>query len=301
MRAGSASVVPQWANKLELNARSALNIVVQGPHAHALQNQNTPPCSAGCNYTWTKMIPGTPTRRYHAAISAMGTTLYAVGGVADDGGNDFKVLGSVEAFHTSNHTWANSLPAMPAARGDLAVATIGTVLYAVGGTDGTSSVVNTVEAFDTNTGSQKWTGLPPLQVARAGLSVAAVGTTLYALGGVGDDFLALGTLEAFDTVAQKWNNSHKKKTPNVEQQPAVPAHSKIFLCSWSSREYDALRNRRLQWEVPGRNRSVRHGRPNMENRAPCDANSKSWFGGWCYWRDSLCSWRYGQRRPRGCP
>ena len=115
----------------------------------------------------------------------MGTTLHTVG---NDDGN--AVAGTVEAFDTATKTWSKGLPAMPTARGSLAVGVVGTTLYAVSGML-VGDTVGTVEAFVYKTWSK---GLPAMPTARSLLAVGVVDTTLYAVGG----FLhkPLGTLEA---------------------------------------------------------------------------------------------------------
>ena len=57
------------------------------------------------------------------AVGVVGTTLYAIGGLSNDGGN---ILGTVEALDTVSLKWSTRLPAMPIPRyGQWAVLGVG--------------------------------------------------------------------------------------------------------------------------------------------------------------------------------
>jgi len=150
-----------------------------------------------------------PTARMYLAAGAVGTKLYAVGGIQDDHNLGTTSRGTTEVFDTVTRKWSH-LPTMPTARDSLAVGVVGTVLYAVGGIDDKyDKLLDTVEAYDTV--SEQWsTGLPAMPTARQLLSVGVVGTTLYAIGGL-TKHKVLKKTEAFDTVNKIWISGKGKQ------------------------------------------------------------------------------------------
>ena len=110
----------------------------------------------------------------------------------------------------------------------LAVAVVGTILYAVGGDDGSDTFYGVVEAFDTVT--QTWSAdLPSMPTARTGFGLGVAGTTLYAVGGVGDANVPLGTVEAFDTVTQTWTTGlPAMPTPRFDLAAAMVGGTTLY-------------------------------------------------------------------------
>ena len=98
--------------------------------------------------------------------------------------------------------WATRQP-MPTSRFNLGVATVGGLLYAIGGDSG--SYLSVVEAYDPSTDA--WTTRAPMPTARAALAVATANGKIYAIGGVttSDPNVRLSTVnEEYDPVADTW-------------------------------------------------------------------------------------------------
>jgi Kelch motif/Galactose oxidase, central domain len=76
-------------------------------------------------------------------------------------------------------------------------------LYAIGGVNGSGTVLNTVEVYNFSTGT--WSAAAPMPTARAYLSVVA-GTDgyIYAIGGVNQSGASLATVEAYNQVKNTW-------------------------------------------------------------------------------------------------
>ena len=108
------------------------------------------------------------------------------------------VVGSRPALASTRTTnsWSIVAP-MPTARAYLA-ASLGLDgrIYAIGGYDGVSNTVNTVEAYNSKTNS--WSTVAPMPTARYGLA-ASLGRDgrIYAIGGADSNDNLLNTVEAY--------------------------------------------------------------------------------------------------------
>jgi len=100
----------------------------------------------------------------------------------------------------SANTW-QTVASMPTARFDLAAATSGNVLYAIGGQTNISPYYsNTVEAFDP--AANAWTTKALMPTPRFGLGITEINHVIYAVGGYNRS--SLNTLEAYTTSTDTW-------------------------------------------------------------------------------------------------
>ncbi|HXU06369.1 MAG TPA: kelch repeat-containing protein, partial [Polyangia bacterium] len=130
---------------------------------------------------------------YWSGKTAMATPRYGAGGVAFDGltyvfagcyqppcGNAFTA--TVEAYDPIQNAWSPRA-SMPTARATVAAATIGGIVYVVGG----ASINNvmpwktTVEAYDP--AHDSWSTKASMNAGRAGAALGAIGGKLYVAGG----------------------------------------------------------------------------------------------------------------------
>lgn len=104
------------------------------------------------------------------------------------GGCDQKNTRTAKVFTWSGgcRQWEELLPPMPTARDCLSVATMATVLIAIGGRTGTVSYSDTVEVY--SKAASRWFTADPLPLPRCGASPVVVGSTLYLVGGFCRDF-----------------------------------------------------------------------------------------------------------------
>jgi hypothetical protein len=136
-----------------------------------------------------------------AARGLRGTCVYAIGGRNGTG-----LLNTVEAYSPATNTWT-TLPALPTARADLAVAAApcpsgveNGCVYAIGGLS--RGALNTVEMY--SPAADAWVTLPSMPTARFGLA-ASTGPCpkgprspcVYAFGGADDRGNPLARAEAF--------------------------------------------------------------------------------------------------------
>jgi hypothetical protein len=102
------------------------------------------------------------------------------GGLVVAGGfSTFGPLATVQRFTAGQAP--SSLPALPSARGGLALATDGAALFAVGGRDAADALLASVDRL--GPGATGWTGLTPLPEPREDAVAAVLGADLYVVGG----------------------------------------------------------------------------------------------------------------------
>jgi serine/threonine protein kinase/N-acetylneuraminic acid mutarotase len=124
------------------------------------------------NGRWAELPPLLQPRAA-AAAAVVGDRIVVTGGVDADG----QLVAATEVFDGTS--WTRAAP-MPTPRQLLSAASDDSVVYAVGGTDGTADLA-TVEAYDPVTDA--WTALPELPEPRSDLGVTVANGRLVAVGG----------------------------------------------------------------------------------------------------------------------
>ncbi len=213
--------------------RTDLGAGVVGGIIYAVGGYNTTDVSVVEAYdpstrTWSARSP-MPIARSGVAIGVANGILYAVGGRVKGSGVGYSraspaadrgtrapassriamdivgsgnALGILEGYDPSTDRWTE-LPPMPTRRSHLGVGVLNGIVYAVGGSDGTTTFA-TVEAFDPATG--RWTTVAPLHEARALLSVAVLGGKLYAIGGI-PVYIGSPVVEVYDPLFNTWSSA----------------------------------------------------------------------------------------------
>jgi len=181
--------------------------------------------------TWQSAAPS-GIRRAELAGVEHGGKIYVLGGRGPGGTGIYSttLMNELEVYDTEANTW-QTLPPMPTARAGLGAAIVGNTLYAIGGRVGWAGgvlkmgqVVNTVEAYDINTG--RWTTKSPLPTPRSDLVVLAHGGKIYAIGGwdgtsnSGGD---LATVEVYDPGKDRWT-----KLPSSMPTPRTAAAGAVL-------------------------------------------------------------------------
>jgi serine/threonine-protein kinase PknK len=144
------------------------------------------------NSHWVE-LPRMTQPRAAAAAAVVGDRIVVTGGVDENGA----LLKTTEIF--DGNSWTPGAD-IPTARQMLAGASDGKLMYAVGGTNGTSDLTN-VEAYDLPTNT--WTSLPALRQARSDLGVAIADGRLVAVGGLSAGHV-LKSVEMLDLATKTW-------------------------------------------------------------------------------------------------
>lgn len=149
--------------------------------------------------TWNTSLPQLPQARQHVSGAVVGSTFYVIGGREFD----------IESFHNTtfaldldNPTEWREMAQMPTARGSLACAASGTIIYCFGGEGDASNeykIFSQVEAYDTV--EDTWTSLPPMEVPRHGTGAVALDGRIWIPGGgVKTAMAPVGIVDSFDIV-----------------------------------------------------------------------------------------------------
>jgi serine/threonine protein kinase/N-acetylneuraminic acid mutarotase len=144
------------------------------------------------NGRWVELPPLLQPRAAGAA-AVVGDRIVVTGGVDAAG----RLITGTEVFDGT--AWTRAAP-MPTSRQLLSAASDDSVVYAVGGTDGTADLA-TVEAFDP--AANTWTALPPLPQPRSDLGVTVADARLVAVGGTSGGQV-LDSVAALDLTTQTW-------------------------------------------------------------------------------------------------
>ena len=163
----------------------------------------TPVCNSGGD-----ALACLPEAREGAAAAQVANQIIVSHGFSGGDTNDTRI------YDIDTDTWSDPLPVpAPAAyRSELAGASHGNKLYAVGGRNGgcisvTGLVCSDLEVYDPV--ANAWSALAPMPTARAGLAAVVVGDTLVALGGrtgsSPNSGTALDCVEAYNIAADTWS------------------------------------------------------------------------------------------------
>lgn len=153
--------------------------------------------------TWVT-LPPMPTPRAGLAAAVEGNAIYAIGGRSNTGGPcSGNPVAMVERYDIDTGMWTTVAP-LPAARSDLAAATVGGKIYVFGGCDGARAFLNTVDVYDPVTNT--WSTAPQdMPTARAGMyAVEQKGNEVYVIGGWDGMSPGLATNEAYKVSTNSW-------------------------------------------------------------------------------------------------
>jgi serine/threonine protein kinase/N-acetylneuraminic acid mutarotase len=145
------------------------------------------------NSRWVELPPLLEPRAA-AAAAVVGDRIIVTGGVNAAGA----LLNTTEIFDGSS--WKAGAP-LPTSRQMLGAASDGKLVYALGGSNGTSDLA-TVESYDL--AADTWTSLPELPGRRSDFGVASADGRLVVVGGVSQGEV-LKSVVALDLATQSWN------------------------------------------------------------------------------------------------
>ena len=184
--------------------------------------------SAAPTGSWAGVASIPTARVSFGAATGPDGRVYAIGGIVPGSKPQGAPSNAVEAYDPTAGTWA-TLPTMPTARGDLAVATgPDGRIYAIGGylPPPQNYDVNTVEAYDPIAGS--WSTVAPMPTPRDGLAaVTGSDGRIYAIGGESNGSF-VKTVEAYDTTANTWSTVASLPVATWRLAAAAAPDGKIY-------------------------------------------------------------------------
>ncbi|HTK59889.1 MAG TPA: kelch repeat-containing protein [Candidatus Baltobacteraceae bacterium] len=167
-----------------------------------------------------------------SAAATLDGTLYVMGGVTTAGPDD-----AFEYYDVPRSGW-NGLKSMSTARLDLAAASAGGRIFALGGRKGSvAKSLGTVEAYDPK--KQIWESAPDMAVPRSAHAAVARDGLIYVLGGASKEGV-VEEVEIFDTKKNAWSTM-PLPMPN-------PRHG-LAAVAWKDRIYAIGGGRRTGFAV----------------------------------------------------
>jgi len=164
--------------------------------------------------------------RSYLALTAVGDSIYAIGGQDRRSESGPRAHGEVEVLDLYSERW-NLVAPLNTGRLGLAAAVLideegVQFVYVCGGSDG-SKVLNSTEKFNVTEGT--WTEAPPMNIGRLGHAAAVVDNRLYVFGGF-DGNVPLDTFECYDPKTQHWSPLMKMAAlPPLVRETATAAAS----------------------------------------------------------------------------
>lgn len=194
-----------------------INVAVGGIVYHIGGNNNGVCTNANQAYnpatdSWSQLDP-MPTARCHLGVAAAANGLiYAIGGTNTSGNIQF---GNVEVYNPNASTtmgigpnmWATKTP-IPTGRSNL-VAVTGPdgMIYAIGGSNGSSPNLTTVEAYNPVTDSWMTTAqIAQMPMARSAAAAAVLNGLLYVVGGTNSTGV-LSNTDSYNPSTNAWNQN----------------------------------------------------------------------------------------------
>ncbi len=113
------------------------------------------------------------------------------------------VSGVVDIYDSTTEKW--SAATLSQARSGLAAASVGSLVFFTGGSNGTSSYSSVVDIYDDNTGL--WSSASILSQARSGLVAATVGSKVLFGGGVTINGTASNIVDIYDDSTGLWSTA----------------------------------------------------------------------------------------------
>jgi N-acetylneuraminic acid mutarotase len=158
-----------------------------------------------------------------AAKPGSGTWIYALGG--SDGNQN---VATVEAYDTTKKKWT-PIPPMPTERGFLAATSHNNLLYALGGGDNTTLLLDAHAVF--NPATNAWSQLPPMPTGRMGhAAVTGSDGLIYTIGGAvgAPSFAVVATVEAYNPRSGHWSTKAPMLTPRAALSAVALPNGKIY-------------------------------------------------------------------------
>jgi hypothetical protein len=135
----------------------------------------------------------------HAGLAHVDGKLYVVGGYREA---TFDAIDSLRIFDIAGGSWRDG-PALPTARGALAVAVHDGRIHALGGVDADGDRTGAHEIFDP--ASESWSTAPAMPTPRDHLAAAAVDGRIVVLAGRNEETATLTDNEIYDVADEAWH------------------------------------------------------------------------------------------------
>lgn len=181
-----------------------------------------------------------PQPRFHHGSTIINKKMYLVGG-SDPSKSKKASIPSRDVFVYDLETdeW-RKIASMTTPRMHHVVCSLFGMLYAIGGQDENSRVLNSVECYNPKT--DRWIFVKPMTVARLGMSAAVLDGTIYVVGGYGESvdsksgLPVLSSVEVFDPRENTWASRNNLRMARCHGN-LVCVNGQLFLCGGAIRSF----------------------------------------------------------------
>jgi Kelch motif len=161
--------------------------------------------------------PSLPFTLQSLAAAGLSGRIYALGGKSIS--FDPNAIGNgLWAFDPTTQAWTTRAP-MFVRRERLSATTAGGLLYAIGGSDNTGTLLASMERYDP--GTNTWTMLASMSAPRLEVVAGSVNGIVYAAGGLDAGGTPVATLEAYDPATNTWTSRAPVPTPRARATGGV--------------------------------------------------------------------------------
>lgn len=178
-----------------------------------------------------------PTPRFRFGATCHDNKVYVTGGFQTlESGNAGTSLSTTDIYDVALDSWSAG-PPLGVARGDLALASVGGHLYAMGGYDWNYDAVATNERLDP-VGGTSWVTAAPMPLAKGDLQAAVIGDKVYLPGGWNSASEFLDDLSVYDATKDTWSNTLAPMKAARGDAAVVALHGKVFVLggeTWSGK------------------------------------------------------------------
>jgi hypothetical protein len=167
-----------------------------------------------------------PTPRYRFGATCTNGQVHVAGGFSNaTAGSMGWSLDSVDVYDIATDAW-HSGPPLNTARGDLALASVGGDLYAIGGYDWTYTALATVEKLAA--GASAWSFVSSMASPKGDLQAAVIDGRIFVPGGWNAASTFLSELAIYDAATDTWGLGPSMSAPRVDAAVAA-LDGKLFV------------------------------------------------------------------------
>ncbi len=216
-------------------ARSEVAGVAHGGFVYCLGGRSFSTLALNQRYdpssnTWTTLSSLlVPVDVEYSAV-VVGDEIHVIGGRTDGATVPFSSpkTSAHQVYDIASDTWSLALPLPGPPRSDMCAVAKGNNIYVMGGHEGGSSAVTTVDIFDVSAGT--WSPGPPLLAPRANASCGVLGNSIYLIGGVQPFGVFQATVFRFDIDRGTWSTvTSAPELVGEAETPGIVHGGKIFV------------------------------------------------------------------------
>lgn len=218
-----------------------------------------------------------PRRALEPGVAALGQQLVVAGGFDTSLMEGLDITKRVDVYDTIDGTW-RTLPDAPVAWTHINLASIGTMVYLLGGLEGAQYLARS-DAFALDTSSNTWIPLAPMDPAdaRGASGIATAPGHIYLIGGTSST-APVATCLDYDIAADHWTHLPDLPAPRSHLM-ALRLTDGTLIAAGGLESFDSSQPRNDVWALPPPGAVPRMWTPRKPQHADGDPNTR---GGCAY-------------------